>query len=350
MKISHFWDAKIIGVRLYELALLFLLYFVFGMAYFMALFTTSRGYFGAWDNTLLDYLLKALFTLPIWWLIFKKLTHWKIWKKILLHILLLPVYVITWQQTYYYICDLLGWGHLGWPSAWWDIYIPALFYLIQFGIFHLYEYYQKLQEKIALEAELRELALKNELMALKAQLNPHFLYNTFNTISASLPPAQENTREMIAQLSDLFRYQLKASRTELVLLSEELQFVETYLQLEKARFGDRLQFEFDIEETLKQAPVPPLILQPLVENAIKHGIAPKIEGGKVWIKARKKQDRIFFEVVDSGVGLTKGGDHFQKGIGLYNTQKRLEKMYGTLLRILDNTFKGVTVSFEIPIS
>ncbi len=349
-KENSFWNRQIAGLRFFELGLLFLLYFVFGLAYFLALYTTSFGSLDAWDNTILDYFLKALFTIPVWWLIFRRLKQWKIWKKVLLHIFLLPVYVISWQQTYYLICEMLGWGHLGWPAAWWDVYIPGLFYVIQFGIFHVYEYYQKLQEQIALEADLRELALKSELTALKAQLNPHFLYNTFNTISASLPPEQEQTREMIAQLSDLFRYQLKASRTELVPLSEELKFVETYLHLEKARFGNRLQFEFDIDEKLQTATVPPMILQPLVENAIKHGIAPKIEGGKVWVKAHDNQDRILFEVVDTGVGLKKGVDHFQKGIGLSNTQKRLEKMYGTLLKILDNTFRGVTVSFEIPIT
>ncbi len=348
MQTSFFWHRKIFGIQLFELGLLFLLYLVFGWAYFMAIYTTSNGNLGFWDNAVLDYFLKAVFTLPIWWLIFRKLTDWKIWHKILLHIILLPLFVVGWQQTYYAICDLIGWGHLGWPYSWWDIYIPGLFYTLQFGAFHMYEYYQKLQQQLILEAELRELALKSELTALKAQLNPHFLYNTFNTISASVPPELESTREMIAQLSDLFRYQLKASKTELVTLSEEIDFVKTYLQLEKARFGDRLRFNFFIPEELMKAKVPPMILQPLVENAIKHGIAPKIDGGQVSIKASPKEDRILFEVEDSGVGLSKGEDIFHKGIGLANTRKRLEKMYGSILQVLENTFNGVTVRFEIP--
>jgi len=350
MNSPDFWDRKIFSIHYFELGLLFLLYLVFGWAYFMAIYTTSNGNLGFWDNTTLDYALKALYTFPIWWLIFRKLSKWKIWHKVLLHILLLPLFVVVWQQSYYAICDLIGWGHLGWPFAWWDVYIPGLFYVIQFGIFHLYEYYQKLQQQHALEAELRELALKSELTALKAQLNPHFLYNTFNTISASLPPEQESTREMIAQLSDLFRYQLKASKMELVPLREEIDFVETYLQLEKARFGDRLQFDFLIPDDLLMAKVPPMILQPLVENAIKHGIAPKIEGGNVLIKATKKEQLIRFEIQDTGIGLNKNVDLFNNGIGLANTQKRLEKMYGTFLQVLDNTLSGVTVSFEIPIA
>lgn len=350
MNSYSFWYKKIIGIRYFELALLFMLYFVFGLAYFLALYTTSNGYAGSWDNTILDYGLKALFTLPIWWLIFRKLKTWKMWHKILLHIALLPLFVVAWQQSYYAICDLLNWGHLGGSASYWDIYIPGLFYTIQFGIFHMYDYYQKLQKQQILEAELRELALKSELTALKAQLNPHFLYNTFNTISASVPPEQENTREMIAQLSDLFRYQLKASKTELVSLAEEIDFVKTYLQLEKARFGDRLQFEFLIPDELMNIHVPPMLLQPLVENAIKHGIAPKIDGGRVLIKAAKNEQKIQFEIEDSGVGLSKGSDIYNKGIGLTNTQKRLEKMYGSILHVLENTLKGVTVRFEIPIA
>jgi two-component system LytT family sensor kinase len=349
MRTPSFWYKKILGIQYFELGLLCLLYLVFGLAYFLALYTTSNGYVGNWDNTILDYFLKGIFTLPIWWLVFKRLSDWKIWQKILLHILLLPLFVIVWQQTYYAICEALGWGHLEGSASYWDIYIPGLFYVIQFGIFHMYDYYQKLQQQQALEAELRELALKSELTALKAQLNPHFLYNTFNTISASLPPEQENTREMIAQLSDLFRYQLKASKTELVSLGEEIGFVRTYLQLEKARFGDRLQFEFLIPEKLLPTKVPPMILQPLVENAVKHGVAPKIDGGNITIKASKNNHNIQFEIEDTGVGLTEGADIFNKGIGLTNTQKRLEKMYGSILQVLENTFKGVTVRFEIPL-
>lgn len=349
MHSSSFWSKKTLGIQRFELGLLFLLYLVFGSAYFMAIYTTSNGNVGFWDNAVLDYVLKAIFTLPIWWLIFRKLSEWKIRHKMLLHIVLLPLFVLGWQQTYYAICDLLGWGHLGWPYSWWDIYIPGLFYALQFGAFHMYEYYQKLQQQQILEAELRELTLKSELTALKAQLNPHFLYNTFNTISASLPPEQESTREMIAQLSDLFRYQLKASKTELVPLAEEVDFVTTYLHLEKARFEDRLQFNFLIPEGLMQARVPPMILQPLVENAVKHGVAPKIDGGKVNIKASRMANRIQFEIEDSGVGLTKGEDIFNKGIGLTNTQKRLQKMYGSTLQVLDNSLKGVTIRFDIPL-
>ena len=131
----------------------------------------------------------------------------KLWKRLLVHFVAMPVFVISTQQIYYAIAEKLEWGHLMGTGQVWDLYIPALFYFIQFGVFHAYEHYRENQIKLKLEGELRQAALKSELAAIKAQLNPHFLYNVFNTINASIPAENEQTRDMIAQLSDLFRYQ-----------------------------------------------------------------------------------------------------------------------------------------------
>lgn len=345
-----FWERRNFGIRNWEWGLVFLLYFVFGFAYDMTLYLTSGGSSDLFPTVIYEYLGKALFTLPIWWLLFRKLAHWSIKKKILLHLLFLPIFTFGQQQLYYFVCELTGEWHLDWPAAWWDIYIPGLFYVLQFGIFHVYDYYVKFQRQKELEAELRQLALKSELTALKSQLNPHFLYNTFNTISASLPPKEEHTREMIAKFSDLFRYQLKASKVELVPLKDEIEFVKTYLELEKERFGDRLEFKFDIAPELMTEKVPPMILQPLVENSIKHGISPKIEGGSVEIKVCKSNGKIGFEITDSGVGLKGKKDIFEKGVGLTNTKKRLEKMYNSALQLTENEKDGLRVTFEIPVT
>lgn len=347
MKSTSFWHRTIFGIRYNELGLVLLLYLFFGFAYNMAIYMTSGGQAAFIPNIFYDYGLKGLYTIPIWWLFFKKLNHWKIWQKLLLHLVWLPIYVVGWQQSYYWVMESVGLWHLSWPGAWWDIYIPGLFYVLQFGIFHVYEYYRELQRQYQLQAELREIALKSELTALKAQLNPHFLYNTFNTISASVPPQQETTREMIAKLSDLFRYQLKGSKVDVVPLKEEIAFVQNYLELEKARFGERLQFIFNVDKSLEDAPVPPMILQPIVENAIKHGISPKIDGGIVSIKVLKKNEHIYFEICDSGVGIAKELTTQDFGVGLTNTKKRLEKMYNSDLNIKNMESGGVCVQFEI---
>ena len=229
----------------------------------------------------------------------------------------------------------------------WDIYIPALFYLIQFAIFHAYEHYVINQRRLQYEIELKNSALKSELSAIKAQLNPHFLYNVFNTINASVPKEMEETREMIAELSDLFRYQLKASREDFVTLAEELEFVNKYLKLEQKRFEDRLSITITVDDGLLSRKIPPMILQPLVENSVKHGISPLVKGGRIDISIQEKADKLLFEISDTGVGVDDKDAIFTLGVGLSNTQKRLQKMYQSTLYVSDNLPSGLKVQFEL---
>lgn len=335
-----------------EMLLVVGLYAAFALFYYQAIWWSSGGAGGARYYTyqiLLDYPLKGLLTLPIWWLMFRTLAHWKLRSKLLLHIVILPAFVKGWQQWYYFICESLGLGHLGGSGEWWDIYIPALFYTLQFGIFHTYDYYMKVQTANEKAHELRQAVLQSELTALKAQLNPHFLYNTFNTISASVPPQQEHTRELIADLADLFRYQLWASNQEVVPLKVEVDFVKKYLKLEQARYGDRLQVHFAVEEETEDAPVIPMLLQPLVENAIQHGISPLVDGGRIEVKAIQQNGHIKLEVKDTGVGFAVStSDQNGAGIGLKNTRRRLQLRYNTELSIQPAEPQGTHISFTIP--
>ncbi|MEM6965500.1 MAG: histidine kinase [Bacteroidota bacterium] len=295
----------------------------------------------------LQYCVMFIFSIPVWWLIFRQFKFMKLGKRLLLHLITLPVWTMLCQKTFYFFSDLLEWGHLRGSGQVWDIYIPALFYMLQFGLLHAYEYYHTNQNNIKQKAALTEAALKSELSALKAQLNPHFLYNVFNTISASVPSENETTREMIAKLSDLFRYQLKATQTELVPLSDELDFVEKYLDLEKARFEDRLKVVINVPLDVMHEKVPPMILQPLVENSLKHGLSSLIEGGEIGIRIQRAGEKIQFEVSDTGVGVADKSKLFDVGVGLTNTKLRLEKMYGTQLKISDNLPRGLKIEFAI---
>jgi signal transduction histidine kinase len=356
---NNFWNLKINDIYLYELAAFAGLYLFFAVNYHLTLwlnvtdFRDESDLFFSFrefmDNAGVQYLCMFAMAVPIWWLIFRKLRHWKLRYRLLLHILGLPLFVFVggWKG-YHWACDLVGFNHLGGCGQVWDIYIPALFYFIQFGMLHAYEYYRSNERNLKLKAALSQAALKSELAALKAQLNPHFLYNTFNAISASVPPEQEQTREMIAQLSDLFRYQLKASKAELVPLREELEFMEKYLSLEKARFEERLQVVIDVPEELRERQVPPMILQPLVENSIKHGIADLIQGGQVSIKVRDIDGQLAFEVADTGKGIKDKKYLFHNGgVGLKNTRLRLEKKYGSHLNVSDNQPQGLKIAFTI---
>ena len=324
------------------------LYFLFGFLYWLALYITS---YGNSDNKIwLDYLLKAAWTLPFWAIVFRAVRHWTTWKRLLLHLPFAPLFAFLWQQSFYAVLESMGEGHLSGNGAFWDIYIPLLFYFIQFGLFHLYEYYHQLQEEQKRAAQLRESALSSELTALKAQLNPHFLYNTFNTISASVPAAEEGTREMIADLSDLFRYQLMASKTDMVPAAEEFSFVRNFLGLEKARFQDRLEVEIDLPDSLRQALVPPMILQPLVENAVRHGIAPLIDGGKVVVRAQKiGADTLRLSVLDTGAGMEEKSANPGSGIGLANTRKRLQLQFAATLHTAAVAPHGAHFWFDIPL-
>ena len=303
----------------------------------------------SWDIIYLDYPLKAMYTLPLWWLVFRVLKkQWSRIARMTLLIGLMPVWIKIWQATYYGICDYLGEGHLRGAGEWWDIYIPGLFYFIQFGLFFAWEYHFDLRASERRRAASQRYALQSELSALKAQLNPHFLYNAFNTISASVPAGQENTRVLIAKLSDMFRFQLKASREQTLPLQEEINFIEDYLNLEKARFGDRLQVEFAIEEEASNAAIPPMLLQPLVENAVIHGISPKLEGGLLRIRAERRDAQLHVEVYDSGVGIDPQEIANSNGFGLENTRRRLHLLYGNDLIVQRPEAGGTLIIIEIP--
>ncbi len=345
------------GIKIRELLFLMLFYFFFAFFYCLTLWLNRAGYKNPDDelfsvqnflrNGGTQYFLFFVFTVPIWWLVFKRFAHLSIFVKLSINLVMLPLFVVCTQQVYYYLSELWGFGHLVGTGRVWDLYIPTLFYLIQFGFFHAYEYFKENQRKLILEGELRQVALKSELAAIKAQLNPHFLYNVFNTINASVPPEQEQTRQMIGQLSDLFRYQLRATQTELVPLEEELSFVQKYLELEKARFEERLKITIDVAPELRQEQVPPMLLQPIVENSVKHGLASLIEGGTITIQIKKVADKLRFEISDTGVGVKDKKAIFDKGVGLTNTKLRLHKMYQTHLEVYDNEPRGLKIAFSI---
>ncbi len=347
---------KILGIKTNYLLSIALFYLFFMLSYYFALsysfsdFKENEPVYSYRNFVFqsVDYFLKFLVTLPIWFLIFKFFKNKNLKFRLLLHFLMLPIFIIIWQQAYYFILESFHYSHLTGSAQAWDIYIPGLFYCIQFGVLHAYEYYNDNLEQQKIQSQLRELSLKSELSALKSQLNPHFLYNVFNTINASVPKELENTRKMIATLADMFRYQLQASQTDLVTIRDEINFVKQYLELEKARFENRLQLKINIPENLLDEQIPPMIIQPLVENAVKHGISSLIEGGEVSIEIKKINSKLYFTIADTGIGIEDKTQVFGKGIGLTNIKLILEKTYNSNLILSDNLPKGLKIEFEIP--
>ena len=192
---------------------------------------------------------------------------------------------------------------------------------------HALLFYRRSQERERRALELAASLAQAKLQALRMQLQPHFLFNTLNAISTLVHRDAAAADEMIGNLSDFLRLTLEnADRPELP-LGEELEFVRCYLAIEQVRFGDRLRVDYDVPAELRSVAVPTLILQPLVENALRHGLEPQTGGGTLRIEARRMGDSLQISVIDNGRGLPAQPPQ-RTGIGVANTRERLRERFG----------------------
>ena len=185
-------------------------------------------------------------------------------------------------------------------------------------------------ERARREAQLVKQLVEAELRALRAQVNPHFLFNSLNSVAALITAEPRAAEEMIIRLAKIFRHVLTHHDRPFSSINEEISFLETYLEIEKVRFGERLQVNFDIQESVAQLTVPTLILQPLVENSIKHGLGPKVGENQLTIRARQRTDYLELTVEDNGVGASvpkKVSEQGSTGLGLRNVEERLQTVY-----------------------
>jgi sensor histidine kinase YesM len=202
------------------------------------------------------------------------------------------------------------------------------------------------EEKIKrLTSEKR--AVETNLRLLQAQIEPHFLFNTLSNILSLLDTDLKKGRSMLMDLIRYLRTSLTKTRAEITTLGQEMEMIKAYLNIFKVRMEGRLRYRIDIPDNIKKLPFPPMLLQPLVENAIKHGIEPKIEGGEVTIRARKNGDIIRVELADTGTGLHEDGD---MGFGLSNVRERLQSLYVDRGRLIleENRPSGLKAIIEVP--
>jgi two-component system LytT family sensor kinase len=203
--------------------------------------------------------------------------------------------------------------------------------------------------------EQKRLLLEARLDALQRQINPHFLFNTLNSISALVRSQPELAREMTIKLANILRALLKDHDTY-VPLRDELSFTDDYLDIEVVRFGtEKLKVEKEIDPRTLDVLVPSILLQPLIENSIKHGLEPRILGGTVTLRSRLEGNRVFIEVADDGVGMgNRPASALRRdgaGIGMKNVEERLEVLYGNQasFKVVSNPGRGTLVSIEIPV-
>jgi len=214
---------------------------------------------------------------------------------------------------------------------------------------HAVEYYRQLQLGKTRAAELASQLTQAQLAALKMQIHPHFLFNTLNSIAALLHKDVETADRMIARLSEFLRLTLNSSETSVVRLEQELEFLKTYLEIEKIRFQNKLTVEIEIAPDTLDARMPNLILQPLIENAIRHGTGRQTAVGRLAVKARREDGRLVIRIEDNGPGLN--GKKESTGVGLANTRARLAQFYDNdfSFEIADKENRdGTIVSLNVP--
>jgi two-component system LytT family sensor kinase len=268
--------------------------------------------------------------------------------------------VPLWYEPQILLTRLASASHPSWV-AWVPNYddIPAHAWL-QWGtvLFGWSFLYFGINDWISLQSERRRAATAElsaqaaRLRALQSQLQPHFLFNTLNSVSSLILDNRPATAvSMIAKLGELLRLSLQTSDTPQIPLEEEIAFLNYYLEIEKMRFSDRLQYRFDIAPEARRALVPTLLLQPLVENAVRHGILPLAKGGTVAVIARVEERRLKLRIEDNGKGLGTASEKPPYGFGLANVAQRLQELFGNqaVLVIGRSASGGIAIDIEVPL-
>lgn len=294
----------------------------------------------------------AVIGTAIWYVIkFSTLENNNFWRIVFAHAIAASIIIFIWMYIGIVVIKLF---HPD-PSTWFQensmasgIFGGYALYTIYVVFFYAINYYNEFKEKLRNEGKLKALVKEAELHALKSQINPHFLFNSLNSISSLTMTDPEKAQEMVINLSQLMRYSLKHDQNEKVSFKQELENNKLYLHIEKVRFGKKLNPSFDIKEECLKAEIPNMILQPLYENAIKYGVYEATEPVDVFTGCRMTKD----EGLEVTIKNTYDPDVLSKkgeGIGLRNIRERLEIIYGNpgLLKVEDNK-KEFKVTLTIP--
>lgn len=240
------------------------------------------------------------------------------------------------------------------PKVWQSLAIGMMFALIGSTVFLLAERIHRLDSEVRqrrlAEVEQSRRETEARLKLLQAQIEPHFLFNTLANVGSLIDGDPPRARQLLDRLNDWLRIALARTRDERASLGDELALLENWLEILAVRFGPRLAWQIEVADELRQLPFPPMLLQPLLENAVKHGIEPKVGGGRVRIVAWRDADRLHLQVDDDGGGLNATPSTQGQGTGLDNVRARLAALYGEQghLELLANAEDGVTARLELP--
>jgi len=245
------------------------------------------------------------------------------------------------QQAFWQICkaSVVGYFHVNLTFYWGIIAVK-----------YIAANYRKYRDRELRASNLEAQLAQSQLQVLRMQLQPHFLFNTLNTISVLMAEDPQAANRTLVRLSDLLRMTLDTNGKQVVPLRQEMEFVQSYLDIARTRFQDRLTVRVEVEPAALDARVPSFLLQPLVENALRHGIAPHARKGVVEISARRLEDSLCLDVRDNGDGVAKEGTIPARGMGIANTRARLDQIYGAAHRfeIRNDPQGGARVQLVIP--
>lgn len=328
--------------RLFQAAAFFIFSTLVGVAFAsqLYLFSSKAGLPVSWtqaiSSSLGDWYVFAVLAVPAIWLTRRyPFARGQWWQVGLLHLIAALLFSFSWVLVRSWVVQAqmtVGGQSLVFREVF-EALLGKTFrynlwvYCMIVAVTHAFDYYQKYHERELRTQELETRLTRAKLQALQMQLNPHFLFNTLHTISALMHKDVDAADRMVVKLSELLRLALDNTETHEVPLQQELDFLKRYLEIEQTRFRDRLQIQMEVAPDTLDAQVPNLVLQPLVENAIRHGIEKHARPGKIVLRAQRRNGHLELEVQDNGGGLPAGGKQ-REGIGLSNTRSRLQQLYG----------------------
>ena len=321
----------------------------------VVVFLTTAGLpFGyAFTDTVIFNVLMACSLVPLWYPVRYNRWERETWQfNLVAHFSLACVLVIGWLSVGYGLCFLTGFGngeyrHFLAASLWWKALEGALFYVVAVMAYYLFVYMEQLNEKAANEIRLNRLLRDGELNLLKSQINPHFLFNSMNSVNAMIIRNPEQAQKMLVALSDYLRYAVLSTNRTYSCVADEMENIARYLSIEQVRFGDRLLYEANIDPQALSAEIPSMLLQPLFENAIKHGVYESLETVRIVANITRERQYLNIEITNDfdkdGFSPKKGS-----GTGLKNIRERLRLMYGTSASMQTKAENGIfTVKLRI---
>ena len=344
-----------------EVSFIVLLNLVVGMIFWFPSYldTDSKQNINLQLQVIANYIILALSVIPYYLLLFHYRRPKTIWHIVRIHLITCPMYILSWlilgRKFYRGIGGTYVYGNRFHDDfyrneLYCDVYNPVLVYILLFLCFHIYHYYLQLEDSKKIEKQLVLITHRNEINILKASIQPMFLLRSLTAIGNDIPVDYAHTKALIKKLIGIIHFSVNVSGKDYILLAEEIEFIKSYLSLEQERFKNKINVIYDISPDSLNISLPPMLIQPIVENAIKHGLEKNIGGGTIKLSVYISDKYLNICVSDTGKGIVDINDPllFTKGIGLGNITQRIKYLFNEEIQLKSNDPGGLEVFYKIP--